>query len=113
MMIPFSLLLNVFKIFSFLSSAFVGIIAWSGSVGTEKLEPKKSCREHYLNGISNDAVVPLIGSRQSEDPFWLECKFPQFSSRSLDSNITTVVHNALERFSPLGSEKRTIEYQLL
>lgn len=83
-------------------------------------EPLQSCLEQYLSGngggdTSSAAVMPLMsggGQTSSSSPVvWLECQFPQFSGQSLNAYVTTVVHNALERFYILGTQKRTVEYQ--
>ena len=41
----------------------------------EWIEPRRSCREHYLNGVSKTAVLPMLGGQMTEI-VWLECQTP-------------------------------------
>ncbi|CAK5013304.1 unnamed protein product [Meloidogyne enterolobii] len=92
----FLILFKFYNLLTFLS-IFCCVSSFSLSPSSNNLltttQPRPSCREHLLNGNSENKIFPLLSL--SNLIYWLECRFPPPGPQSGRLSYQTVINNAL------------------
>ncbi|CAD5208318.1 unnamed protein product [Bursaphelenchus xylophilus] len=71
------------------------------------VEPRQSCRDHFLSGQTGTKVLPLLAGKEVYN---VECEMPSDPESLLPVGLS--VRNALERWTRLDSEPKTVGYQI-
>ncbi|CAD5205516.1 unnamed protein product [Bursaphelenchus okinawaensis] len=72
------------------------------------VEPRRTCLEHFLSGETGVKVLPLSPDQQTS--YNVECEMPNDPEKLLPVGVS--IRNALERWTKLDSEPKTIGYQV-
>nr|CAD2187164.1 unnamed protein product [Meloidogyne enterolobii] len=92
----FLILFKFYNLLTFLS-IFCCVSSFSLSPSSNNLltttQPRPSCREHLLNGNSENKIFPLLSP--SNQIYWLECRFPPPGPQSGRLSYQTIINNAL------------------